>query len=103
MLRLLPGASFVSFGHVGDGNVHFNVSQPEGWEPASFLEKRAEIATLVYDMTVSLGGSISAEHGIGLAKREDLRRYRSATEIALMRTVKQAIDPDNIMNPGKVL
>jgi len=103
VLRHLPGARVVAFGHVGDGNVHFNVSQPEGWEPASFLEKRAEIATLVYDMTVSLGGSISAEHGIGLAKREDLRRYRSATEIALMRTVKQAIDPDNIMNPGKVL
>ncbi|HZD54527.1 MAG TPA: FAD-binding oxidoreductase, partial [Woeseiaceae bacterium] len=99
----IPGARVVAFGHVGDGNVHFNVSQPVSWEPQRFLDERAAIATLVYDITASFGGSISAEHGIGLAKREDLRRYRSATELSLMWTLKAALDPHNIMNPGKVL
>src|SRR5690606_12605976 len=79
--RRVPGARIVAFGHVGDGNVHFNVSQPEGWEPARFLAERAQVATLVYDITAALGGSISAEHGIGLAKREDLQRYRSPVEL----------------------
>jgi FAD/FMN-containing dehydrogenase len=101
--RHVPGARIVAFGHVGDGNVHFNVSQPEGWEPGRFLAERARVAGLVYDITAALGGSISAEHGIGLAKREDLQRYRSAVELSLMRAVKRALDPDNIMNPGKVL
>ncbi len=99
----IPGARVVAFGHVGDGNVHYNVSQPVDWEPERFLALRAEVARLVYDITVSCNGSISAEHGIGVARRDDLARYRSATELALMRAVKQAIDPDNIMNPGKVL
>ncbi|HEX7063067.1 MAG TPA: FAD-binding oxidoreductase [Woeseiaceae bacterium] len=99
----IPGVRVVAFGHVGDGNVHFNVSQPVGWTAERFLAERAEIARLVYDITVACHGSISAEHGIGLAKRDDLARYRSAIELSLMRAVKQAIDPDNIMNPGKVV
>lgn len=101
--RCLSGARVVAFGHVGDGNVHFNVSQPESWTGERFLARRAEIATVVYDMTATFEGSISAEHGIGVAKREDLRRYRSATELSLMQALKAALDPGGIMNPGKVL
>jgi FAD/FMN-containing dehydrogenase len=103
VLKRIPDARVVAFGHVGDGNVHFNISQPESWQAERFLERREEIAEIVYDVTVSFNGSISAEHGIGRAKREDLRRYRSATELALMQALKKALDPANIMNPGKVI
>jgi FAD/FMN-containing dehydrogenase len=103
VLKRIPGARIVAFGHVGDGNVHFNISQPESWEAGRFLERRSEIAEVVYGVTASFNGSISAEHGIGRAKREDLRHYRSETELALMRALKKALDPANIMNPGKVI
>ncbi len=103
VLARIPGARIVAFGHVGDGNVHFNVSQPDGWAPERFLEERAAVAALVYDLAVSCGGSISAEHGIGVARRDDLRHYRGGIELELMRTIKTALDPANIMNPGKVL
>lgn len=102
VLRHIPEARIVAFGHVGDGNVHFNVSQPAHWEPGHFLGERAAIARLVYDVTASFAGSISAEHGIGLARREDLARYRTV-EVSLMRALKAALDPHNRMNPGKVL
>lgn len=103
VLERIPDARVVAFGHVGDGNVHFNVSQPESWTAERFLEHREAIAEVVYGVTASFNGSISAEHGIGRAKREDLRHYRSATELALMQVLKQALDPANIMNPGKVI
>src|SRR5690606_28941743 len=103
VLERIPGARIVAFGHVGDGNVHFNISQPESWEAGRFLERRSEIAEVVYGVTASFNGSISAEHGIGRAKRENLRQYRSETELALMRGLKRALDPANIMNPGKVI
>lgn len=103
VLQRVPEARIVAFGHLGDGNVHFNVSQPTSWDAERFLAERAAVARLVYDITASLEGSISAEHGIGIAKKEDLRCYRSATELALMRALKGALDPDNIMNPGKIL
>ena len=103
VLKRIPEARIVAFGHVGDGNVHFNVSQPESWAAERFLAERAAVAAIVYDVTASFNGSISAEHGIGQSKRDDLGRYRSETELALMRAVKQALDPANIMNPGKVL
>ncbi len=103
VMARIPEARVVAFGHVGDGNVHFNVSQPEGWPAERFIGERAPIATLVYDLAVSFGGSISAEHGIGLARRDDLRQYRGGTELELMRAIKTALDPCNIMNPGKVL
>lgn len=99
----IPGARIVAFGHVGDGNVHFNVSQPKSWEAERFLEQRAAVAGIVYDITASFEGSISAEHGIGQAKREYLVQYRDAIELSLMRKVKKALDPANIMNPGKVI
>jgi FAD/FMN-containing dehydrogenase len=103
VLALVPGARIVAFGHVGDGNVHFNISQPRTWTAERFLNQREAVAERVYEVTTSFGGSISAEHGIGQAKRDDLRRYRSETELYLMRAVKKALDPANIMNPGKVI
>jgi FAD/FMN-containing dehydrogenase len=101
--RAVPGTRVVAFGHVGDGNIHFNLSQPKDGSAAAFLEHRQRLAVLVYDVVDSLGGSISAEHGIGQAKREHLVRYRGETETGLMKAVKGALDPKNIMNPGKVI
>ena len=103
VLARIPDARIVAFGHVGDGNVHFNISQPLSWSAEDFLQQREYVADLVYEVTASFNGSISAEHGIGRAKRDDLRRYRSEIELSLMRTVKKALDPANIMNPGKVI
>lgn len=103
VLSRIPDARIVAFGHVGDGNVHFNISQPLAWSPERFLLQREGIAELVYDATASFNGSISAEHGIGQAKRDDLRRYRSEIELSLMRALKKALDPANIMNPGKLI
>ena len=99
----VPGTRVVAFGHIGDGNIHFNLSQPKDWSAAEFMEQRERLASLVYDVVDSCGGSISAEHGIGQAKREHLVRYRGETEIGLMKAVKGALDPKNIMNPGKVI
>jgi len=101
--KAVPGIRVVAFGHVGDGNIHFNLSQPRDWSAADFLAQGAPLAALVYDIVDSLSGSFSAEHGIGQAKREQLARYRGETETGLMRAVKAALDPKNIMNPGKVI
>jgi FAD/FMN-containing dehydrogenase len=100
---LLPEARVVAFGHVGDGNVHFNISQPKRLSHAQFVKQSKALTDAVYQVTAEFNGSISAEHGIGQAKRELLRQYRSGTEIALMQAIKLALDPENIMNPGKVL
>ena len=102
-LKVVPGARVVAFGHVGDGNIHFNVSQPRDMDATAFYAERERMAEAVYDIVVALGGSISAEHGVGLLKRDALLRYRSGVEIRLMRAVKEALDPGNLMNPGKVL
>jgi FAD/FMN-containing dehydrogenase len=99
--RLVPGIRPCPFGHVGDGNLHFNLSQPVGMDRAAFLAREDEVHRTVHDIVAALGGSISAEHGIGLAKREEIQRYKSAVEIGLMRRIKQALDPKGIMNPGK--
>jgi len=85
------------FGHVGDGNLHYNVGSP------ALLARRAEVSRLVYDLVGQLGGSISAEHGLGQLKRDEIRRHKSALEMELMQTLKRALDPQNLMNPGKVL
>lgn len=103
VLKLMPDARIVAFGHVGDGNVHFNVSQPTASEGEDFRDKAAEVGNLIYDVVREFGGSISAEHGIGQAKREALRKYKDEEEIAVMKAIKTALDPDNILNPGKVL
>jgi len=98
-----PGCGNVTFGHLGDGNLHYNVSPPEGVEPECFIEQQAAINLVVHDNVNRMHGSISAEHGLGALKREEILRYKSPVEIALMKTIKQALDPLNLMNPGKVI
>ncbi len=99
----LPGLRVCAFGHIGDGNIHFNLSQPVGVPAASFLAERERLGTIVHDLAVAMDGSFSAEHGIGRLKRDELRRYRSPVELAVMQSIKQALDPRGLMNPGKVL
>lgn len=99
----LPGIRVVAFGHVGDGNMHFNLCQPIGADRANFLARREEFNRLVHDIIDRLGGSISAEHGIGQLKLEELVRYKSPVAIELMRQLKRTLDPKGIMNPGKVV
>ena len=103
LLQAFPGIRIVTFGHVGDGNLHYNQSKPESGENAVFIDSQARVNELVHDIAHSLGGSISAEHGIGQLKRDELLRYKSALEMDMMRTVKRAFDPLGLMNPGKVL
>lgn len=98
-----PGVRMVNFGHLGDGNLHYNVSPAPGEEEAQFLARQPGIYALVHDRVVAFQGSISAEHGIGQLKLEENVRYKSAVEMRLMRALKQAFDPNNLMNPGKVV
>ena len=98
-----PGVRMVTFGHVGDGNVHYNVSAPDGVAPDAFVKETAAINRIVHDSAARFRGSISAEHGLGQSKREEIRRYKSPLELELMRKIKSALDPHGIMNPGKVL
>jgi FAD/FMN-containing dehydrogenase len=98
-----PGARPVVFGHFGDGNVHYNVSQPPGTDKARFLALWKPMSEAVHGLVAAMGGSISAEHGIGQLKREDLVRFKSPVELALMRKIKAALDPKGILNPGKLL
>ncbi|MCG2584618.1 FAD-binding oxidoreductase [Massilia sp. TS11] len=98
-----PGCQVVCFGHLGDGNLHFNVAPAAGASHEAFLSNQAAINRIVHDQVDAHGGSISAEHGIGALKREELQRYKSPVELAIMAAIKQALDPLNIMNPGKVL
>ena len=98
-----PGIRIVAFGHVGDGNLHYNQSKPEAGENAVFIAAQGEVNRIVHDIVHELGGSISAEHGIGQLKREELLRYKSPVEMDMMRAVKRALDPTGIMNPGKVI
>jgi FAD/FMN-containing dehydrogenase len=99
----VPDARLVSYGHVGDGNLHFNLSQPADVSAETFLARRAEIQRAIFDLAVSMGGSFSAEHGIGRYKVGELERYRSPVELDVMRAMKRALDPKGILNPGKVL
>jgi FAD/FMN-containing dehydrogenase len=95
--QLVPDARLIAFGHVGDGNLHYNVMLPDGFaDPAA-------VTAAIYDLVTELGGSISAEHGIGRLKKAQLLQYRSSSEIHLMKTLKKALDPMNILNPGKVI
>lgn len=101
--RMIPGARPVPFGHFGDGNIHYNISQPIGMDKQSFLDEWEPLSNAVYDLVLGFGGSISAEHGIGVMKRDLLAQKKSSVEMDLMRSIKQSLDPDNIMNPGKVI
>ena len=93
----------VTFGHLGDGNLHYNVAGPQEVPPDVFMREAAGLTRIVHDSVARFNGSISAEHGLGQAKREEIRRYKSALELDLMRRVKSALDPLGIMNPGKVV
>ena len=98
-----PGVRFVTFGHLGDGNLHYNLSAPEGEDARAFMDHAPAANRIVHDLVHAYGGSISAEHGIGQLKRGELARYKSGLELELMRRVKDALDPTGMMNPGKVL
>ena len=101
--RMQPDARLVAFGHVGDGNLHYNILQPKGADGELFRAEGRALTLAIYDAVAELGGTISAEHGIGVTKKADLERYRSPTEVELMRTLKKALDPQNTLNPGKVI
>ena len=103
MTKALPGCRPLIFGHVGDGNLHFNCQAPAGWGKPRFMEYSEAISGAIYDLVTGYGGSISAEHGIGRTKVDELAHYRSQTELDVMRSLKRALDPQNIMNPGKVI
>jgi len=103
VVKLIPGARPVPFGHLGDGNIHYNVSQPIGGDTADFMARWHEVNAVVFEIVLRMGGSISAEHGIGVLKRDELPEVKDKTAIALMRAIKTMLDPHGIMNPGKVL
>ena len=98
-----PDIRIVAFGHIGDGNLHYNQSKPLAGENGVFIAAQPAVNRIVHDLVHELGGSISAEHGIGQLKRDELRRYKSAVEIEMMRSIKRTLDPQGLMNPGKVL
>ena len=98
-----PGIRVVAFGHVGDGNLHYNLSKADAQDNAAFMAAQPRVNLLVHDLVHALNGSISAEHGLGQLKREEILRYKSPVEMALMRSIKQALDPAGLMNPGKLI
>jgi FAD/FMN-containing dehydrogenase len=100
---MIPGARPVPFGHLGDGNIHYNVSQPSHMDRAVFLANWEALNAAVHEIVLDLGGSISAEHGIGRMKRDLLRHAKQPLELEMMRKIKQAFDPNFILNPGKLL
>jgi FAD/FMN-containing dehydrogenase len=100
---LIPGIRAVPFGHMGDGNIHFNLQQPQGADPAWFLEQDNALMETVNEVVRDLDGSFSAEHGIGRLKPYMMPDWRGGAELDLMRRIKSAIDPQGIMNPGKLL
>jgi FAD/FMN-containing dehydrogenase len=103
VVKLIPGSRPVPFGHLGDGNIHYNVSQPVGGDSADFMARWHEVNKVVFDIVLRMGGSISAEHGIGVLKRDELPDVKDKVAIELMRSFKALLDPNGIMNPGKVL
>lgn len=98
-----PGIRVVAFGHVGDGNLHYNLSKPGAQDNVLFLACQPVVNRIVHDAVHALNGSISAEHGLGQLKREEILRYKSPVEMVMMRSIKQALDPRGLMNPGKLL
>ena len=99
-----PGVRIVAFGHIGDGNIHYNISMPDAKFNADFItQSEHEVNRIVYEVVARLDGSISAEHGVGQLKRGEITHYKNALELELMRSIKQTLDPNGLMNPGKVL
>jgi FAD/FMN-containing dehydrogenase len=103
LAQALPDARPLIFGHLGDGNLHYNLAAPQGVDPSAFMDNAPLANRIVHDLVAATGGSISAEHGIGQLKRDELTRYKSGVEIELMRKLKAALDPAGLLNPGKVL
>ncbi|PKO77782.1 MAG: hydroxyacid dehydrogenase [Betaproteobacteria bacterium HGW-Betaproteobacteria-15] len=104
LAREIPGVRLVNFGHLGDGNLHYNVQAPADGDPKAFLrDQEARVNTLVFDAVARFDGSISAEHGVGSLKADKLPHYKDPVALALMRSIKQALDPQNLLNPGRVL
>ena len=103
IVQAMPGSRPLPFGHLGDGNIHLNVSQPPDMDKQAFLARWQEINAVVHAVVVELGGSISAEHGIGVLKRELLKTVKEPLELEMMRRIKRAFDPDNILSPGRIL
>ena len=103
VVKLIPGCRPVPFGHLGDGNIHYNISQPVGGNGADFLARWHEVNAVVFEIVLRMGGSISAEHGIGVLKRDELPEVKDRVAIELMRGIKAMLDPLGILNPGKVL
>jgi FAD/FMN-containing dehydrogenase len=101
--KILPGARPIPFGHAGDGNLHFNFASPKGMSEDDFLAHQGAISGLVHDLVNGMGGSIAAEHGIGRAKRDELRRLKGDTHLKMLRAVKTALDPKGLMNPGVLI
>jgi FAD/FMN-containing dehydrogenase len=103
VVKLIPGARPLPFGHLGDGNIHYNVTQPVGADKAAYLERWHDVNAVVFEVVAKHGGSISAEHGIGVIKRDLLPKVKDPVAYELMRTLKRTLDPKGILNPGKVL
>jgi FAD/FMN-containing dehydrogenase len=103
VVALVPGARPMPFGHVGDGNIHYNISQPAGADKAKFMAREHDVHSLVYAIVCRYGGSISAEHGVGIVKRDRLPEVKDKVALELMHTLKRTLDPKGILNPGKVL
>jgi FAD/FMN-containing dehydrogenase len=103
VVKFIPGSRPLPFGHVGDGNLHYNVSQPEGADKEAFLARWDEVNKLVFAIIMKYGGSISAEHGVGVMKYDILPDYKDPVAIDLMRGIKRLLDPNGILNPGKVV
>ncbi|RZL03020.1 MAG: FAD-binding oxidoreductase [Rubrivivax sp.] len=104
LAQVFPGSRVVCFGHLGDGNLHYNVQGPPGMPAATFLAAHeADVNRLIYDTALQLGGTLSAEHGIGQLKRDELARRKSGVALGMMRAIKRALDPLNLMNPGRLI
>ncbi|MBN9310348.1 FAD-binding oxidoreductase [Devosia sp.] len=101
--KVIPGVRPCPFGHMGDGNIHFNLSQPVGADPKAFMARESDANAAIYEVVLRLGGSVSAEHGIGQLKRELLKQVKDPVALEMMRAIKAALDPNGILNPGKVL
>ena len=103
VVKLIPGARPLPFGHLGDGNIHYNIAQPVDADKAAFLERWHDVNMAVFDVVLKYGGSISAEHGIGVMKRDELVHVKDPVAMQLMRSLKATLDPNGILNPGKVV
>jgi FAD/FMN-containing dehydrogenase len=104
LAQAIPGVRLVNFGHLGDGNLHYNVQAPVLMDATAFLQQyEAQVNTLVFDSVQAFNGSISAEHGVGSLKVEKLEKHKSPVALGMMRAIKTALDPQNLLNPGRVL